>query len=183
MTKYSRIGGGVVKKFRHNELATLCSANLSAALRRALPLPRLTSFSTLIALHPTQTTSSFMPPKRKRVTKEVIASELTIAETAAVASEPVSDPVTLPLPTPRRRASTRAKKSVSYADQQAVNEDATRAESPLTDLDAKDTDDVSKSPAKKRRRKKDTEPVVYDIPPVEIKETTFKGITCFAFFV
>ena len=45
----------------------------------------------------------------------------------------------------------------------------------LTDLEDEPTE-VTASPKKKRqRRKKADEPVVYDIPPVETKETTFKG--------
>jgi hypothetical protein len=48
-----------------------------------------------------------------------------------------------------------------------------REESPLTDLD----DEQPVSPSKKRRRKaKVVEPVVYDIPPVESKTTTYQGV-------
>ncbi|KAH9968187.1 UV-endonuclease UvdE-domain-containing protein [Russula dissimulans] len=51
---------------------------------------------------------------------------------------------------------------------------AEREESPLTELS--DSDDQPADPPKKRRRKsKVAEPVVYDIPPVESKTTTFRG--------
>ena len=47
-------------------------------------------------------------------------------------------------------------------------------ESPLTDLESEG--DTEPPPPKKRRRKaKVAEPVVYDIPPVETKTSTFKG--------
>ncbi|KAH8102079.1 UV-endonuclease UvdE-domain-containing protein [Cristinia sonorae] len=61
---------------------------------------------------------------------------------------------------PKRKSSTRTNNPVDYAGD----------ESPLTDLD------VDEPPKKKRqRRDKDTEPVVYDIPPVERKHTNFTG--------
>jgi len=47
-------------------------------------------------------------------------------------------------------------------------------ESPLTDLESQE--DAEPPPPKKRRREaKVVEPVVYDIPPVETKMSTFKG--------
>lgn len=49
---------------------------------------------------------------------------------------------------------------------------AAREESPLTDLDSGEEVPVKK---KRTRRKKMMEPVVYDIPPVERKETHFTG--------
>lgn len=48
-----------------------------------------------------------------------------------------------------------------------------REESPLTELE----DDQPVLPPKKRRRTtKAIEPLVYDIPPVESKTTTYRGI-------
>ncbi|KAH9993331.1 UV-endonuclease UvdE-domain-containing protein [Russula compacta] len=52
------------------------------------------------------------------------------------------------------------------------NNQGPREESPLTELE----DDQPALPPKKRRRKtKAIEPVVYDIPPVESKTTTYRG--------
>src|SRR6266581_6279418 len=78
----------------------------------------------------------------------------------------------------QRRASTRIKaaqtKSANLQQERELEEDL-RSESPLTELE--DEPPPSPSPPKKRRRKaKVVEPVVYDIPPVESKMTTFRGI-------
>lgn len=55
------------------------------------------------------------------------------------------------------------------------------SESPLTDLESEA--DTEPPPPKKRRRKgKVAEPVVYDIPPVETKTSTFKGKSGVKFF-
>jgi hypothetical protein len=77
----------------------------------------------------------------------------------------------------QRRASARIKaartKSANF--QQEEREEDLGSESPLTELE--DEQPPSPSPPKKRRRKtKVVEPVVYDIPPVESKMTTFRGI-------
>ncbi|KAI0649749.1 UV-endonuclease UvdE [Trametes meyenii] len=81
-----------------------------------------------------------------------------------------------------RRVSSRKKRKVIYTEGSVAGEDDPanpkedmRFESPLTELD--DETEANKSPSKKKRtrKKKNTEPVVYDIPPVETKETTFKG--------
>jgi hypothetical protein len=51
-----------------------------------------------------------------------------------------------------------------------------RAESPLTELELKGQQQPQ-SPTRKRRRKTEVvEPVVYDIPPVESKTTTYQGL-------
>ena len=78
--------------------------------------------------------------------------------------------------TPRRSGRTRA--IVNYARQVAIQEPEgptdLGAESPLTDLESEET--TEPLPKNKRRsRAKIVEPVVYNIPPVEIKTTTFKG--------
>lgn len=48
------------------------------------------------------------------------------------------------------------------------------AENPLTDLES---EEAAEPPSKKKRRRKVklVEPVLYDIPPVELKTTSFKG--------
>ena len=78
----------------------------------------------------------------------------------------------------QRRASARIKaaqtKSVNL-QQEREEGLGSGFESPLTELE--DEQPLSPSPPKKRRRKtKVVEPVVYDIPPVESKMTTFRGI-------
>ena len=137
----------------------------SSALRRARPLPCLRYRSTLVNF------PVGMPPKRKRATKDIITTEVSLAETSVVTAEGVDGTVVSQDLAPRRKTSTRARKPVSYAEQEATNEDGTNtAESPLTEIE-----DKPKTPAKKRRTTKNTEPEVYDIPPVETKETSFKG--------
>jgi len=76
------------------------------------------------------------------------------------------------------RRSARARTVVNYASQEAAedHEEPTDpgSESPLTDLESEGA--TEPPPRKKRRRKvKVAEPVVYDIPPVETKTSTFKG--------
>ncbi|KAI0078030.1 UV-endonuclease UvdE [Panus rudis PR-1116 ss-1] len=112
--------------------------------------------------------SILMPPKRKRTAvvdgmAEVAASVVVTDSTAQ--EEPA---------TPRK--SGRAKKKVSYTEAPIAVDDAVDPgnESPLTDLDVESVEEP-KSPTKKRRKRKPSEPVVYDIPPVEAKTTTFKG--------
>lgn len=67
---------------------------------------------------------------------------------------------------------------VNYAHQTLAEEDKGSMdlgnESPLTDLESEET---AEPPAKKKRRRKMKvpEPVVYNIPPVETKTTSFKG--------
>lgn len=151
---------------------------LSSALRRALLGRCLKSSPVLEVLLTKRFKTVLMAPKRKRATKAVATSETVAAEATIIESEVANDTTaSQEIITPRRRKSARAKKSVSYADQQDSEEKDVREESPLTDLEAQDEDDAPKSPVKKRRRKKDLEPVVYDIPPVENKETTFKGMS------
>ena len=77
----------------------------------------------------------------------------------------------------QRRASARIKAAQTKSPnfQQEEREEDLGSESPLTELE--DEQPSSPSPPKKRRRKtKVVEPVVYDIPPVESKMTTFRGI-------
>ncbi|CAL1710108.1 unnamed protein product [Somion occarium] len=121
-----------------------------------------------------------MPPKRKLTSRD----DAPLAGADVYPLEPISivtsglPPVNVPddLPSGSLRRSTRARKAVSYSQPDCVQEDDGN-ESPLTELEEDELDkDLVKAPAKKRRRKtKDNEPVVYDIPPVEIKSTTFKG--------
>jgi len=67
--------------------------------------------------------------------------------------------------------------AVNYASQDALEEHEEvmdlGGESPLTDLESEEG--VKSPPKRKRRRVKPTEPVVYDIPPVETKKSAFKG--------
>ncbi len=52
-----------------------------------------------------------------------------------------------------------------------------RSESPLTELESEDQQQQPQSsPRKSRRKTKAVEPVVYDIPPVESKTTTYRGL-------
>ncbi|KAM5546068.1 hypothetical protein V8D89_000194 [Ganoderma adspersum] len=78
-----------------------------------------------------------------------------------------------------RRSSTRKKNTVDYAEDrlQGVDGRADDAfDGPLTELEEDELVDEEPAPKKKRRaRNKVVEPVVYDIPPVETMETSFKG--------
>ena len=76
------------------------------------------------------------------------------------------------------RRSSRARAVVNYASQMAVkgheNPIDPALESPLTDFEPEGSPEPP--PPKKRRRKaKILEPVVYDIPPVEMKTSAFRG--------
>ena len=76
------------------------------------------------------------------------------------------------------RRSSRARAVVNYASQMAVkgheNPIDPALESPLTDFEPEGSPEPL--PPKKRRRKaKILEPVVYDIPPVEMKTSAFRG--------
>lgn len=75
----------------------------------------------------------------------------------------------------QRRVSARIKAAqTKSANIQQERDEDLGSESPLTELE--DEQPPSPSPPKKRRRKtKVVEPVVYDIPPVESKMTTFRG--------
>lgn len=143
-----------------------------------------------------------MPSKRKRSLKVPEASHLAAAEPTIASSDPVplmEDPIAAataavlalsePLPglagsavSPRRRASARSatKKKVKYAEATTDGEgEPTNSaagdgnEGQLTALD--DESAEAKPKVKHTRRKKDTEPVVYDIPAVERKQTGFTG--------
>lgn len=90
---------------------------------------------------------------------------------------PVAGATTGTMGVPPRRSG-RTRTVVNYAPQVAAEErkrpTVSRAESPLTDPES---DQVAEPPPKKKRRRRAnlTEPVVYDIPPVETKTTSFKG--------
>jgi len=75
------------------------------------------------------------------------------------------------------RRSGRPRIVVNYANQMAVEEHEEAmdpgSESPLTDLEFEGP--AEPPPKRKRRRAKVVEPVVYDIPPVETKASTFRG--------
>lgn len=149
--------------------------------------------------HCTSQVSTLTMPKRQRsqvaINQETAPAasgeDAIAAATAAVLalSEPMAgfpSPASSP-----RRASTRARKPLPPAEEtdsplseleddppkkkraprKKAKAEATREESPLTDLDGEE------APVKKKRarRKKVTEPVVYDIPPVERKETKYTG--------
>ena len=82
--------------------------------------------------------------------------------------------------TPRRSGRTRA--FVNYAGESIAKKRKESmdpgTESPLTELESEGS--VEPPPKKKRgRRAKVTEPVVYHIPPVETKTTSFKGTNDF----
>lgn len=76
------------------------------------------------------------------------------------------------------RRSGRARTVVNYASQVTIKGPEKPMdpgfESPLTDLESEE--DAKPPPPRKRGRKvKVSEPVVYDIPPVGTKTSTFKG--------
>jgi len=77
------------------------------------------------------------------------------------------------------RRSGRSRAVVNYASQVAIEEPGETtdpgSESPLTDLESEGEADTKPPPPKKRRKVKVAVPVVYDIPPVETKTSTFKG--------
>ncbi|KAI0672143.1 UV-endonuclease UvdE [Trametes maxima] len=147
---------------------------LARFARRRLPvcLAHISRISSVPAATATTATLFAMAHKRKRVgarTPEPVSTGAALVSSPEEARELM------------RRVSSRKKRKVVYTEGAAEDEDD-RAnskedlgfESPLTELD--DEVKADGSPPKKRaRRKKNAEPVVYDIPPVEPKETTFKG--------
>ncbi len=73
----------------------------------------------------------------------------------------------------QRRSSRRIQAAQTKAPKLLLEREDPGSESPLTELE----DEQPPNPPKKRRRKtKVVEPVVYDIPPVESKMTTFRGM-------
>ncbi|KAI0357706.1 UV-endonuclease UvdE [Trametes cingulata] len=121
-----------------------------------------------------------MAPKRKRSAR------------AATTPEPVESVPTGPalVSSPEearaliRRVSARKKRRVVYTEEVIVDEEDVPEsqskqdsgfESPLTELDEEAPAEEASPKKKRARRKKNAEPVVYDIPPVETKETTFRG--------
>lgn len=117
-----------------------------------------------------------MPAKRKRI---VAVEEQHVDATGSMVSselqEPKPSPETETVSSSRRSTRTRKKAILVKPPPDIVD---LGYESPLTELDDDEASLEPKAPSKKRRRrKKDVEPIVYDIPPVETKETTFKGNT------
>ncbi|KAI0786945.1 UV-endonuclease UvdE-domain-containing protein [Abortiporus biennis] len=112
-----------------------------------------------------------MPPKRKRASTIIENPEEVVVTRIATESQ-LLEPTA-------RRVSKRTKKAVSYVESVPAEESIpdNDYESPLTDLDELgQNEDLEKStPKKRKRRQKITEPVIYEIPPVERKETNFKG--------
>jgi hypothetical protein len=78
--------------------------------------------------------------------------------------------------TMQRRSSKRIQAALAKrsAEPKLEREDS-GSESELTELEDEQLD-LPHPPKKRRRKTKVTEPVVYDIPPVESKMTTFRGI-------
>ncbi|OJT06819.1 UV-damage endonuclease [Trametes pubescens] len=117
-----------------------------------------------------------MANKRKRAPRKVTTPEPEITGPALVSSPEEARALI-------RRASPRKKRKVVYTELAIAGEDDAAQESkvdagfesPLTDLDD-DGPAEAKLPKKRQTRKRKVkEPVVYDIPPVETKTTTFKG--------
>ena len=83
-----------------------------------------------------------------------------------------------------RRSSTRKKKAVNYAEDRTQETDGWAEDAfdgPLTALEEDELvdEDLAPKKKKKRTRRKVLEPVVYDIPPVETMETSFRGALSF----
>ncbi|TBU47156.1 UV-endonuclease UvdE [Dichomitus squalens] len=123
-----------------------------------------------------------MVSKRKRTIATVAETDSTIALDSPVPVVPATGAALVSTPEEAqdliRRVSTRKKKTVVYTEDvtQQVDDSLDNAfDGPLTDLEEDELVDEEPSPKKKRRRKKVEEPIVYDIPPVETKETNFKG--------
>jgi UV DNA damage endonuclease len=73
----------------------------------------------------------------------------------------------------QRRSSRRIQTAQTKSPNLLLEREDPGSESPLTELE----DEQPPNPPKKRRRKtKVVEPVVYNIPPVESKMTTFRGM-------
>lgn len=162
-----------ITSYMNHHLLLLSRVSRSRSLSLSLSTT-IRGLSTAALARPLQK-SSGMAPKRKR----------TLAATAVDSTMPESEvPVTgsAMVSTPEeaqafmRRVSTRTKKKVVYTEEpvEEMNHVDDAFEGPLTDLEDDAVED--KSPRKKRKRRaKVVEPVVYDIPPVESKTTTFKG--------
>lgn len=117
-----------------------------------------------------------MANKRKRATRKATTPEPGITGPALVGSPEEARALV-------RRASPRKKRKVVYTELAIAGEDDAAQESkvdagfesPLTDLDDDGSADVKTPKKKQTRKQKVKEPVVYDIPTVETKTTTFKG--------
>ena len=122
-----------------------------------------------------------MVSKRKRTIATAVVTDSTVVQDSPVPAVPATGAALVSTPEEAqaliRRVSTRKKKTVVYTEEvvQGVDELLDDAfDGPLTDLEEDEAEEAS--PKKKRRsRKKVEEPIVYDIPPVETKETNFKG--------
>lgn len=132
--------------------------------------------SRYILTSPTAATVS-MAPRRKIPPIEVqISTTIDVTEDLIVDDFPslaIPPEISSPKRSKRTRSPRKKEEAWDYPD-------ADPDDSPLTDLD----DDFDASPSKKKkvgkagttkRKRKNQEPVVYDIPPVEPKETSFKG--------
>lgn len=117
-----------------------------------------------------------MANKRKRAAGKATTPEPGISGPALVSSPEEARALI-------RRASPRKKRKVVYTELAVAGEgDGAQGskvdagfESPLTDLDDDGPAEVKTAKKKQTRKQKVKEPVVYDIPPVETKPTTFNG--------
>lgn len=110
--------------------------------------------------------------KRKRTIPKVDAPATVAVDPAVVASSLLEETRTL-------RRSSRIKKTERLALIEVSLDDPEKEDSPLTvsgEDDELQVKSLKESPSKRKRRKKDVEPIVYDIPPVERKYTNFKGV-------
>ena len=101
-----------------------------------------------------------MVQKRKRTSIARVASETAVVQTEVATELSATVEPTNP---PRRKKVTKRNPRTAI-----VNEDSTVNK-------AEDNADQELATPKKRRRTKNVEPVVYEIPPVERKITDFKG--------
>ncbi|KAI0752598.1 UV-endonuclease UvdE-domain-containing protein [Daedaleopsis nitida] len=148
--------------------------------RACRQVPSTRSFATLTTHTRIVRILPAMAPKRKRTqdTEKTLVSAASATDSVeATGTALVSTPEEAQALVAARRVSTRKKKKVVYTEETAPDEGQRQDdgfESPLTEIDEEVPEE--KSPKKKRRRKtKTNEPVVYDIPPVETKTSTFKG--------
>lgn len=130
---------------------------LAATTRVAIqPTFRIIASRCVTGIRPRSVSLLLTMPKRNR-TEQAVA--------AVVVVEPAHEPASRP----ERTRSAKKKTAEEAWDYPSGNE------SPLTDLD----DDSPRKPkgkaAGKRRKKKSDAPVVYNIPPVEQKTTSFRG--------
>ncbi|KAH9022165.1 UV-endonuclease UvdE [Lactarius pseudohatsudake] len=70
---------------------------------------------------------------------------------------------------------TRRLTSLAAMQTRRISQRSERSESPLTELESEDQQQPQSPPRKRRRETKVVEPVVYAIPPVESRTTTYRG--------